>query len=262
MLPPRDQRPPVTRLTSPRGAALRLHLIAVAVAQFSGRAGQVKRNELPLRPRSGQVGWTDLLASPAVAKTDGSVMVTEQDKRLRQVQSALDSLVAASLVWLPHQARGAGKYEAFELLDETATRSAGEDRIPYRIPKKVEPSFVIPDAFVSNGWVHVLEDSEIALLLMTACRVHSIEPGAVAIPAFHRVQHYGIGRDGFEAHRWLERYGLLDVVEVNRHADDGRSIDFAEEGASLHRLHLLSNGFDQDGFETVREALSHQLDRT
>lgn len=251
----------MTRVTSPRGAALRLHLTALAVTQFTGRVGQSKRNELPLRPRSGQVGWTDLLASSAMAKTDGSVMMTEQDKRLRQLQSALDSLVEASLVWLPHQSRGAGKYEGFELLDETAGRSPADDHIPYRVPKKIESSFVIPDEFVTNGWVHVLEDTEIALLLMTACAVHSIETDAVAIPAYHRVQHYGIGRDAFEAHRWLERYGLLHVVEVNRHLDDGRSIDFAEEGAALHRLHLVNDGFQKDAITTVRESLSEQLDR-
>lgn len=262
MLPPRDRRPPVTRLTSPRGAALRLHLIALGVAQFQGRPGRSTRNPFPLRPRTGtDVGWSDLLASASTAKVDGRVMMTSQDKRVRQLQSALDALDAASLVWLPHKAAGSGKYEGFELLEETATRARGEDPIPYRVPKKSEQTFSLPDTFLTSGWVHVLEDSEIALLCMTACRKHSIETDAVAVPAYERVQHYGIGRDAFEAHRWLERFGLLDVTSVNRHVDDGRSIDYEEEGSSLHRLRLVSEGFEEDGFTSVIGALDAQLAR-
>lgn len=262
VLPPRELRPPITRLTSPRGAALRLHLVALGVAQFQGRPGRLAKNPYPLRPWSGtEVGWTDLLASPAVAKGDGRVLMTAQDKRVRQLHSALDALEAASLVWLPRKSAGAGKYEGFELLEETGARAADEDPIPYRIPKTGESTFWLPDTFVSSGWVHVLEDSEIALLCMTACRKHSIETTSVAVPAYERVQHYGIGRDGFEAHLWLERFGLLEVTSVGRHSDDGRSVDYADEGSSLHRLQLNVDGFPADGFTTVKGALDHQLAR-
>ena len=41
-----------------------------------------------------------------------------------------------------------------------------------------------PISLISNGWVHVLEDSEISLLLMVACGLGrlQLEDGAVAIP--------------------------------------------------------------------------------
>jgi hypothetical protein len=187
--------------------------------------------------------------------------MSAQDKRLRQIHSALDALAEASLVWLPHKSDGSGKYENFELLEESGGRLPNQDQIRYRVPRKSEATFHLPDGFVLNGWMHVLEDTEIALLMMTACGLHSIERNAIAIPAFHRVQHYGVGRDAFEGHRWLDRFGVLEVVDVNRHFDDGRSIDYAEEGASLHRLTLRTDGFDQDAITTVRGAVAAQLER-
>lgn len=261
VLPPREDRPPVTRLMSPRGAALRLHLLALADAQFRGRAGRATKNERPLRPAtSSEAGWSDLLASEAVMKGDGKVYMTAQDKRVRQIQSALDALKGAGLVELPHRARGAGKYEEFELLEETGGRVLGEDPIRYRVPRKTELTFSLPDAFVTMGWVHVLADTEIALLMMVACGRYSIENGAVAIPAFHRVQHYGLGRDAFEAHRWLQRFGLLEVIEVARHSD-GRSEDYDDMGASLHRLSLRREGFEQDAAKVARASIEGQLAR-
>ena len=191
-------------------------------------------------------------------KGDGAVYVTAQDKRVRQLHSGLDALKAAGLVELPHQQRGAGKYERFRLLDETAARTTGQDALPYRVPTKTEPTFVLPDSFVTRGWVHVLADTEIALLCMVACGLHSIDADAVAIPAFHRVQHYGIGRDAFEAHHWLTRFGLLEVTMVDRH-EDGRSENFAWDGASLHRLRLSDDGFDDDAVRVVSEAIKIQL---
>lgn len=261
VLPPKEKRPPVTRLMSPRGAALRLHLLALADAQFRGRAGRATKNVRPLRPgSSSDVGWSDLLASEAVMKGDGKYYATAQDKRVRQIHSALDALKGAGLVELPHQARGAGKYEEFELLEESASRVVGEDPVRYRVPKKSDATFSLPDAFVTKGWVHVLADTEVALLLMVACGRHSIDTGVVAIPAYHRVQHYGLGRDAFEAHHWLQRFGLLEVVEVGRHSD-GRSEDYEDEGSSLHRLSLNLDGFEADAVLTVRSVIEGQLAR-
>jgi hypothetical protein len=103
--------------------------------------------------------------------------------------------------------------------------------------------------FVMNGWLHVLEDSEITLLLMVACgrgtlvatSEAAISPGEVAIPAEVRLRRYGIHRDPFSAARkTLEWFGLLDVREVARHFD-GRGEDGA---ARLHRLSVTPRGFE------------------
>lgn len=261
VLPPRENRPPVTRLMSPRGAALRLHLLALADAQFRGRPGRATKNVRPIRTVSPEEpGWSSLLASEAVMKGDGKVYMTAKDKRVRQIQSALDALKVAGLVELPHYARGAGKYEEFELLEETSGMVPGDDPIRYLVPKMSESTFWLPDGFVTEGWVHLLADTEIALLLMVACGRHSIESEAVAIPAFHRVQHYGVGRDAFEAHLWLQRFGLLEVHEVGRHSD-GRSEEYEEEGASLHRLSLRPEGLAENGARVVRAVIEGQLAR-
>jgi hypothetical protein len=52
------------------------------------------------------------------------------------------------------------------------------------VPQAGESCFDVPISFISNGWVHVLEDSEISLLLMVAWGLGrlQLEDGAVAIP--------------------------------------------------------------------------------
>lgn len=258
-VPPREERPPVTRLFTPRGAALRFHILALAEAQIRTRAGATPANRRPLRPNyDNKVGWTDLLASGAQWAGSGRVVMSPQDKRLRQVTSSLDLLEESGLVRLPRNTRAKGKYEEFELLDETTSRWPHQEPLPYTVPKRSESIFSLPVEFVTHGWVHVLEDSEIAVLLMAACGVGSIDPSRVAIPARVRLQHYGIGPDAFEAHRWLERFGLIDVFEVGRNPD-GTVENFAEEGAMLHRLAVKTEGFAADAFTTVCAAIEKRL---
>jgi hypothetical protein len=105
------------------------------------------------------------------------------------------------------------------------------------VPAKREDYFTLPAGFVMNGWLQVLEDSEITLLLMVPCGRGTLvatseadmAPGEVAIPAEVRLRRYGIHRDPFSAARkTVEWFGLLDVREVARHFD-GRRED-------IHRL--------------------------
>ena len=64
LLPPRNERPPATRLVSPRGIALRLYLTALFIAQ-SRPAGAMPGNKLPLADTDAPVSWIDLIATPA-----------------------------------------------------------------------------------------------------------------------------------------------------------------------------------------------------
>lgn len=94
--------------------------------------------------------------------------------------------------------------------------------------------------------------------LMAACGDGNIASagGVIAIPGDIRVRHYGIGRDPFSAaHPMLRRFGLLDVIETNRHLD-GRGVDYAADGAHLHRLSLLPDGFQENALEKVAAVLS------
>lgn len=258
-VPPREERPPATRLFTPRGAALRFHILALAEAQIRTRAGATPSNRRPLRPDyDNKVGWTDLLASSAQWAGSGRVVMSAQDKRLRQVTSSLDLLEESGLVRLPRRTRAKGKYEEFELLDETTSRRPHEEPLPYTVPKHSDSIFSLSVEFVTHGWVHVLEDSEIAVLLMTACGLGSIDAGRVAIPAQVRLQHYGIGPDAFASHRWLERFGLIDVYEVGRNSD-GTVENYVEEKAMLHRLAMNPDGFAADALTTVRAAVDRRL---
>ena len=267
-LPPSAQRPSATRIQHSRGAALRLVLAAIAMQQAQHkRAGTRATNPLPIRPPRGQgrsnYGWTDLLASAPKQYHAGRNYLTKLDKQARQVHSALDRLAAANLV--SFVGREGTSHEGFQLLDERG----GADRpgaapLVYVIPGSTDACFDLPAAFVRNGWIHVLEDSEITLLLMIACGIGRLpDEDEVAIPSNIRLLHYGIGRDSYSsAHLMLRRFGLLNVREVGRHWD-GKVIAHGTEDGEMyvHRLRLLPEGFEQPALETVTEVVRAQLAR-
>lgn len=266
-LPPPEHRPPATRIMTPRGAALRLELIALAYAQAVHRPGSRVRNSVPLTPRRADalpVGWRDLVASSSVRYGTTDVSVSVNDKKLRQLYTALDGLTAAGLVRLPTAGGPKVEREGFELLDERgpAARPGGMEPLDYTVPSSKESVFALPSSFINNGWVHLLEDGELALLLMVACR-RGANPGEtdVAIPGDTRVHHYGIGRDVYtSAHKMLREFGLLHVEELGRR-DDGRAIGFDDDPAEaqLHRLQLLPGGFDEPAWEKVPAAIVERL---
>lgn len=264
--PKRALRPPATMISSGKGAALRMYLSALAYAQIKNRPGRRGTLDIPLSSFSREWGWNDIVATPAVASGRGATGASIREKKARTLASALDTLSEARLVHLPGTPGKRGRYEAFSLLDEAGWQRGG-DPLPYLVPAKNEDYFTLPTGFVTQGWLNVLEDSEITLLLMVACRRGTLNaigndpdvaPNEVAIPAEIRLRHYGIHRDPFSsARKTLEWFGLLDVREIHRH-EDGRAQD-AE--MRLHRLSLLREGFESPALETVRETIDHQLSR-
>ncbi|WP_448711920.1 hypothetical protein [Microbacterium profundi] len=118
----------------------------------------------------------------------------------------------------------------------------------------------MPGGFITHGWLHVLEDSEIALLLMVACAKEGWwDRGLLAMPPEIRLRNYGIHRDAFSAAcKTLKWFGLLTVTEMGRH-EDGR----AEEGVlQVHRLGLVPGGFEAPAVKTVaEETLKVELSR-
>jgi hypothetical protein len=241
--------------------ALSFELIAVAVAQALRKPGaKMVSNPIRVWPEHSDVGWIDLVASDAKASGQGRNHLTENDKKLRHVQNALQVLEQAELVRLPNRDATKETYDGFLLLDDRGGRGVGEP-LDYRVPHAGESCFNVPSSFISNGWVHVLDDSEISLLLMVACGLGrlELENGAVAIPAAVRSLHYGISRDSFgSACHMLEATGLLYVEKVARYAD-GRAQDYRLEGAALHRLRLLPEGFERAAVETLRATIVKAL---
>lgn len=259
--PPPGFRPPATRLMAGRGAALRFALTLITVVQANRRAG-VKANVRELGIRSvgsrGTLGWTDLLSGDAVDSQSRDNVISAKDKRARSVRSALNALESAGLVMIPDDPGARGRYEDFVLLDDRGRDALGESD-HYRVPRRAEAAFSLPREFITEGWLHVLEDSEIALLLMVACGEGGWrDRNYLVMPSEIRLRNYGIHRDSFSAARkTLEWFGLLEVEEVARHSD-GRG----EDGElSVHRLAIRQGAFDESGPRRVVTALEEQLSR-
>lgn len=249
-------RPPATRLIRSRGSALRFAVTLLALAQGHHRAGHRARLAdlgLPVVGDSQQSGWADLVITDAT-DSDGKDFIRVRDKRARSVRSALRALEDAGLVRIPTVPGG---LKDFTLLDERGVDVVKELE-EYKVPAH-ESVFDVPDGFISSGWLHVLEDSEIALLLMVACGAGGQREGRyLVMPSETRLLHYGIHRDAFSsARKTLEWFGLLDVEEYQRH-DDGR----AENGElRVHRLALNEDGFTRPAVATMTDVLESQMER-
>lgn len=258
--PARQHRPPATRIMDSRGAALRLYLTILAVAQKSLARTAPHSDPLPLM---GDFGWVDLVAGRLKKQGALRMVASDRDDRLRTVHTALRSLQRAGLVELPNEGAPKGTYDGFVTLREGGLFVPSSVR--YTVPTAKNAPMSLPYTFITNGWVHVLEDSEIALLLMAACGfgslvVPSMGPGWVAIPAATRLGRYGLSRDAFDAHRMLKRFGLLEVYGVGRHDEDlSRVRDFGKKEPQLHRLRLRREGFDADAFEVVPREVARRL---
>jgi hypothetical protein len=260
--PPPEMRPPATRLITSRGSALRFALTLFALVQANRRPGSKARLSafgIELVGNSRELGWTDLVAADATDSISGGVLLTAREKRGRIVRSALATLADARLVYIPGEPGVRNRFEDFVLLDERGSRSLGEVE-EYCVPKAGESTFTMPAGFVTNGWLHVLEDSEIALLLMVACRKGGwVENDLAVIPAGVRLRQYGIHRDAYSsARKTLEWAGLLRVEEIGRHGD-GRA---ENSELRLHRLGLEVAGFEEAAAKTMIQMLAHQVDRS
>lgn len=259
--PPRELRPPATRISSSKGSALRLELTLLALLQLYRKPGAKARLaelEIPIAGDSKNTGWADLVA---VLPTDSNVRGiyhSARDKRARTVGSALKRLEAAGLVDVPVEPGKRNRFEKFIPLHEAGAEALGE-RVEYTVPDTSEEVFTMPSGFILNGWLHVLEDSEIAVLLMAACGKGAYPyDGLWAFPGVVRLCHYGIHRDPYSAARkTLEWFGLLEVKEVGRH-EDGRAED---DERYLHRIGLRPAGFEQPALSAIQDALQSQLDR-
>ncbi|MGW5230423.1 hypothetical protein ACWEP5_36515 [Nocardia niigatensis] len=258
--PPPEHRPPSTRLMNPNGIALRLMLIALLEAQTRTAPGaRAHGTPIPLRGHSSaEMAWTRLFSTPAEASGAGKSRMSITDKQWRQLQTTLARLEAEGLIEPEKPDIKSGRYEGFFLLREDVRRGAVAD--PYNVPDD-EPYFEVPVSLFTRGWIHVLEDSELALLLITAYLRHRYGGELQAVPAGTRLLHYGLGRDAFEAHIMLSRLKLIDVAEDVDRNPNGKVTDYAKNGAQPHALLFLPGGLDRDAGTAVRGQLDYQLSR-
>ncbi|SCE91462.1 hypothetical protein GA0070607_3156 [Micromonospora coriariae] len=85
----------------------------------------------------------------------------------------------------------------------------GEPNTRYTVPGERSGYLLrLPAGLFLNGWIHVLEDSELSLLLMIAT-LHGRygHDRQVYLDGETRLLQFGIGRDTYQAHHLLERFG-------------------------------------------------------
>ncbi|WP_328354136.1 hypothetical protein OG976_22965 [Mycobacterium sp. NBC_00419] len=237
-------------------------LISLFEAQMRLGPGQVATpNLLALKSDDNNApAWSDYIATDAQPSLEGRVFVSVPTKKARQIQSGLLRLHAQNLIHLPPAKGHKRNYEDFMLMREDA-RLIG-DNSEYRVPEHEAEYFTVPTTLFTNGWIQVLEDSELALLLIAArmrCK-HGDTP--VPLPAGPRKLNYGLSRDSYEAsHRMLDYLDILDVISDWRRSGDGKVDGFNDHGAKPHELRFHPETLSKPAHQSIVETITAQLAR-
>jgi len=262
-VPPPEERPPSTRLMGRRGVALRLALTALFEAHARTEPGdRPVSNMRPLsHAQTGQVAWTDLLATSPDDALDGRTAMTAEDKKRRQLTNGLDALVRGGLVRLPHADDPRNKHREFELLPETG-QATGTTSYAVPHPSDTE-TLLLPTNLFTNGWISVLTDGELAFLLMTMIMHRPDQGDGFMLPAQTRLRAFGIGPETYEAHRTLEAFGLIRVTRQPSRSSNGRVKSIGTSGtvAVPDVVQNLPDGLNRDGYSTVADALDSMFCR-
>jgi len=258
--PAPEHRPPSTRLMARRGIALRLMLTALYEAQTRTAPGGRPNNTRPLaNAPAGEIAWTGLVATDAQDALDGKTVMTKQDKQRRHLGNALDLLVRAGLVTLPHTTDARNKHRQFQLRMEGGQRS-GTNPL-YIVPRAGEETFIVPTRLFTRGWISVLTDAELAFVLMAAYLSHTGGPAGFTVTGKTRLLHMGIGPETYEAHRTLSRFGLITVTHQPGRAANGRVADMGggRQNPIPDVVHFHPEGLDDDAYATVTKVLARMV---
>ncbi|MET8524757.1 hypothetical protein [Micromonospora sp. NPDC005172] len=255
-LPPKEFWPPAGRLVTPRGAALKLMLIALFEAQTRTRPGRRPDNPRPLHGRRNEIAWADLLATDAKPALGGKTVMSVPAKKARHLFSALELMRTQDLLQVPNPDAQKRKHEGFLLNDEGGKRVSGPNDL-YTVPaKKKDEFFTLPLGLFTHGWIHALEDRDLRYLLML-CRYHKgAPPEGFRVNAWVRLRHMAIGPDIYERHHWFTRFGLNAVTPDDGRRDDGTFDDYSKGRKAIpHTLQLLPEGFERDGLRVVTRVI-------
>lgn len=255
----RYERPPSTRVLSPRGLALSLSLTTMLDAQMRLLPGQVvARNERTIRADTHHDGWTNYVATDAQMADKGKVFKTVRAKKVRHIQSGLIRLANEKLIHLPYDDRGQRDYDGFTLLRDDARATGDNDE--YKVPDAEDEYFTVPLTLFTNGWIHVLEDSELVLLLITArfrCKNGDTPQPMSSGP---RKLNYGLTKDSYEsAHRVLDYLKIITVIADWSRTSDGRVNGLRDRGAQPHHLGFNPEMLDQPAYPTIVDTITKQI---
>jgi hypothetical protein len=253
-MPSRAERPPASRLVSPRGVALRFFLIALYEAQMRAKPGQRPDNTRPIARTGGRfdLSWIDLVASAAKSSGAGRTSHREMEKRARQIRETVKKLADDDhlLLTLPNGAKSVGNYEGFLLNHEGGVSPLGTPPPRYKVPVvKDADYFTVPVELFTSGWIYALEDTELVFLLMVARNQPSDPTAAFRITAAERIQHYGVGPHTYDSHKLLSDVGIVEVTDDTHRYPDGRVADYNGNNALPHLLRFTPDGLKKQATE-------------
>jgi hypothetical protein len=245
--PPVAQRPPVTALMSATGITLKLYLVALFDAQARARDnGVIPTNPHPITAtdQTGRPGWTDLITTEATDPDAGDWSISALEKRGRSIRGALNTLHDADLILLPNGDQPSGKHERFRIKHEGGRPATGENR-RYRVPQKA--FFTVPTQLFTHGWIHVLNDTEIAFLLILSFWQQQNPGQRFRIPTSDRLRRHGLGRDAYsDSTRVLADLKIAEA-EADPQVQRASRAGVGNRFYSLpHLFQLVPTGLDQD----------------
>ena len=148
------------------------------------------------------------------------------------------------------------------LLHEGGAPYDGTQNDRYTIPVDRGQKLIrLPPGLFLNDWIHVLEDSEIAFILMIACLHALFGEKPVFAAGEIRLLQFGVGRETYQAHHMLSRFNLIDVEKDPKRDLFGSKVEgFSEENPpKLHRFQLLRAGFDEPAVQVMRSTIERRL---
>jgi hypothetical protein len=258
----------IQEAVSPRSAAVRVLLLALFELQARGAPlgkGEA-RTRLPIAYRDDPLlpSWVDLTALPTIDSTTSRAHArAPQANRERQIKRALERLDKCGRIELRPR-RVHDRYERFAVLHE-AVRNGKEHGIThYTLPDPgVEGVVNVPVEFFVNGWIDALTDTEI-ITYLTLRLVARMFPGRHADKGIYLIQRdrqkrFNLDR-GFDAHRLLDRFGLIDTIRDRRRLPDGTIPNFKSVGAGeLHRFKLNDVALRQPAVPLVITSLKRMI---
>ncbi len=256
--------PPTSQLLLSRGIAMRFYLLAVFERQCRKGPGGAAGGTRVLSHGQGNVSWVDMVAVDAEGQRRTKEYRTALDNRIRQMKGALSTLEQIGMVQV-HRVAGTKHYAGFELMRETGRGDLATPNA-YTVPKANEATLHIPIEFWLNGWIHVLQPSEIATWLMFRHLAqkyynHHARDG-VYIYGDDRKATYGIKRDAYEAHAMLSTLGLLerlDGLTVNN--DLTITIHPERDKYEPHHFQVTDDGLKALAVPKILEVLDERLAR-
>lgn len=257
----------IQRISAPKSAALQVLLLALFELQVRPPRAKNSRTRLPISysDNPARPTWVEFTALPTVDSTKNRTHPrTAKANRERQIKRALDRLADCGRVELQPE-RVHGRYENFAVLDEGTNNGYGHVTTCYARPsagRRRSRRLVIPVPveFFLNGWVDALSDNEIitylTLRLLAQAFPDHHKDGGIFLTQADRLEEFNLDR-GFEAHRMLSRYGLIDTIRDRRRNADGTMADFEKVGAGqIHHFKLDDSVLAQPAIPRVITSLN------